>query len=84
METIEIQTNALNSQFYKMIYLKYEILREARAVYNAIDLKGGTTIQAPNVNIVNDPRWERAQETAEEDPMMVEKYAVAYVRTTGG
>lgn len=76
MATIEIQMNTLNSQFYKMIYLKQEIQRQARAVYNAGDLKG-TTFQAPNVNIVNDPRWGRAQETAGEDPTMVEKYAVA-------
>ncbi|XP_060193396.1 probable beta-D-xylosidase 7 isoform X2 [Lycium barbarum] len=56
---------------------------EARAVYNAGELKG-MTFWAPNVNILRDPRWGRAQETAGEDPMMVGKYAVAYVRGLQG
>ncbi|XP_047261149.1 probable beta-D-xylosidase 7 isoform X1 [Capsicum annuum] len=59
------------------------IAREARAAYNAGELKG-MTFWAPNVNILRDPRWGRAQETAGEDPMMVGKYAVAYVRGLQG
>ncbi|XP_016444635.1 putative beta-D-xylosidase 7 [Nicotiana tabacum] len=59
------------------------ISREARAVYNAGELKG-MTFFAPNINILRDPRWGRAQETAGEDPMMVGKYGVAYVRGLQG
>ncbi|KAK4341438.1 hypothetical protein RND71_039939 [Anisodus tanguticus] len=59
------------------------IAKEARAVYNAGELKG-MTFWAPNVNILRDPRWGRAQETAGEDPMVVGKYAVAYVRGLQG
>lgn len=57
--------------------------REARAVYNAGQLKG-LTLWAPNINILRDPRWGRGQETAGEDPMMVGKYGVAYVRGLQG
>lgn len=57
--------------------------REARAVYNAGQLKG-MTLWAPNLNIFRDPRWGRGQETAGEDPMMVGKYGVAYVRGLQG
>ncbi|KAF3674907.1 putative beta-D-xylosidase 7 [Capsicum annuum] len=57
--------------------------REARAMYNAGQLKG-LTLWAPNINILRDPRWGRGQETAGEDPMMVGKYAVAYVRGIQG
>ncbi|XP_060193376.1 probable beta-D-xylosidase 7 [Lycium barbarum] len=57
--------------------------REARAVYNAGQLKG-MTLWAPNVNIFRDPRWGRGQETPGEDPMMVGKYGVAYVRGIQG
>ncbi|KAK6792419.1 hypothetical protein RDI58_011500 [Solanum bulbocastanum] len=64
-------------------HIAQAISREARAVYNAGELKG-MTFWAPNVNILRDPRWGRAQETAGEDPMMVGKYAVAYVRGLQG
>ncbi|XP_015071729.1 probable beta-D-xylosidase 7 [Solanum pennellii] len=57
--------------------------REARAVYNAGQLKG-ITLWAPNINILRDPRWGRGQETPGEDPMMVGKYGVAYVRGLQG
>ncbi|KAJ8541404.1 hypothetical protein K7X08_002220 [Anisodus acutangulus] len=57
--------------------------KEARAVYNAGQLKG-MTFWAPNINIFRDPRWGRGQETPGEDPMMVGKYGVAYVRGLQG
>ncbi|XP_009599906.1 probable beta-D-xylosidase 7 [Nicotiana tomentosiformis] len=57
--------------------------KEARAVYNAGQLKG-MTLWAPNINIFRDPRWGRGQETPGEDPMMVGKYGVAYVRGLQG
>ncbi|XP_057958224.1 putative beta-D-xylosidase [Malania oleifera] len=51
---------------------------EARAMYN-----GGTaglTYWSPNVNVLRDPRWGRAQETPGEDPAVVARYAVNYVK----
>ncbi|KAG9441008.1 hypothetical protein H6P81_016862 [Aristolochia fimbriata] len=51
---------------------------EARAMFN-LGL-GGLTYWSPNINIVRDPRWGRALETPGEDPFMVGKYAVNYVR----
>ncbi|XP_055835054.1 probable beta-D-xylosidase 7 [Solanum dulcamara] len=40
--------------------------------------------QGPNINIFRDPRWGRGQETPGEDPMVVGKYGVAYVRGLQG
>ncbi|KAK8993565.1 hypothetical protein V6N11_033658 [Hibiscus sabdariffa] len=51
---------------------------EARAMYN-VGL-AGLTYWSPNVNVLRDPRWGRAQETPGEDPTVVSKYAVNYVR----
>ncbi|XP_052194145.1 beta-xylosidase/alpha-L-arabinofuranosidase 2-like [Diospyros lotus] len=51
---------------------------EARAMYN-VGL-AGLTYWSPNVNIVRDPRWGRAQETPGEDPLLTSKYAAGYVR----
>ncbi|KAE8669409.1 Beta-xylosidase/alpha-L-arabinofuranosidase 1 [Hibiscus syriacus] len=51
---------------------------EARAMYN-VGL-AGLTYWSPNVNVFRDPRWGRGQETPGEDPMVVSKYAVNYVR----
>ncbi|OMO63382.1 hypothetical protein COLO4_32521 [Corchorus olitorius] len=51
---------------------------EARAMYNAG--LAGLTYWSPNVNVFRDPRWGRGQETPGEDPLVVSKYAVNYVR----
>ncbi|KAL2460328.1 putative beta-D-xylosidase 5 [Abeliophyllum distichum] len=51
---------------------------EARAMYN-VGL-AGLTFWSPNVNVFRDPRWGRGQETPGEDPLVVAKYAVNYVR----
>ncbi|GFY90052.1 glycosyl hydrolase family protein [Actinidia rufa] len=51
---------------------------EARAMYN-VGL-AGLTFWSPNVNVFRDPRWGRGQETPGEDPLVVSKYAVNYVR----
>lgn len=51
---------------------------EARAMYN-VGL-AGLTYWSPNVNVFRDPRWGRGQETPGEDPLVVSKYAVNYVR----
>ncbi|XVF44988.1 hypothetical protein PTKIN_Ptkin02bG0169400 [Pterospermum kingtungense] len=51
---------------------------EARAMYNAG--LAGLTYWSPNVNVFRDPRWGRGQETPGEDPLVVSRYAVNYVR----
>ncbi|XP_006663680.1 probable beta-D-xylosidase 2 [Oryza brachyantha] len=51
---------------------------EARAMYNMG--KGGLTYWSPNINVVRDPRWGRALETPGEDPFVVGRYAVNFVR----
>lgn len=40
----------------------------------------GLTYWSPNVNVFRDPRWGRGQETPGEDPLVVSKYGVNYVR----
>lgn len=42
--------------------------------------KGGLTYWSPNINVVRDPRWGRALETPGEDPYVVGRYAVNFVR----
>lgn len=44
----------------------------------------GLTYWSPNVNILRDPRWGRAQETPGEDPVVAGKYAASYVRGLQG
>ncbi|KAL7002903.1 putative beta-D-xylosidase 5 [Sarracenia purpurea var. burkii] len=51
---------------------------EARAMHN-VGL-AGLTFWSPNVNVFRDPRWGRGQETPGEDPLLVSKYAINYVR----
>ncbi|KAJ8768328.1 hypothetical protein K2173_021481 [Erythroxylum novogranatense] len=51
---------------------------EGRAMYNLG--KAGLTYWSPNVNVVRDPRWGRTLETPGEDPFVVSRYAVNYVR----
>ncbi|KAL6876339.1 hypothetical protein ACP4OV_012911 [Aristida adscensionis] len=51
---------------------------EARAMYNLG--KGGLTYWSPNINVLRDPRWGRALETPGEDPFVVGRYAVNFVR----
>ncbi|EEE54394.1 hypothetical protein OsJ_01415 [Oryza sativa Japonica Group] len=38
------------------------------------------TYWSPNINVVRDPRWGRASETPGEDPFVVGRYAVNFVR----
>lgn len=52
-------------------------------MYNAGQARG-MTFWAPNINIFRDPRWGRGQETPGEDPAVVGKYSVAYVRGIQG
>ncbi|KAI7753159.1 hypothetical protein M8C21_010959 [Ambrosia artemisiifolia] len=57
--------------------------REARAMFNAGQARG-LTFWAPNINVLRDPRWGRAQETPGEDPSLVGDYSVSYVRGIQG
>ncbi|KAF7144108.1 hypothetical protein RHSIM_Rhsim05G0090600 [Rhododendron simsii] len=51
---------------------------EARAMYN-VSL-AGLTFWSPNLNVFLDPRWARGQEAPGEDPFVVSRYAVSYVK----
>lgn len=70
---------------------EYEIISdEARAKYNDAIEAGvrrqfaGLTFWSPNVNIVRDPRWGRAQETFGEDPYLTSQIGVAAVQGLQG
>lgn len=58
------------------------ISTEARALYN----KGsfGLTLWSPVINIARDPRWGRTQEGYGEDPFLVSRMAVAFVKGIQG
>uniref|UniRef100_A0A0A9A1L6 Fibronectin type III-like domain-containing protein n=1 Tax=Arundo donax TaxID=35708 RepID=A0A0A9A1L6_ARUDO len=51
---------------------------EIRAMYNLGHAE--LTYWSPNINVVRDPRWGRASETPGEDPFLVGRYAVSFVR----
>ncbi len=42
----------------------------------------GITIYSPNLNLVRDPRWGRAQETFGEDPTLTARLLVPFVQVT--
>ncbi|KAI3504781.1 hypothetical protein L1887_26497 [Cichorium endivia] len=44
----------------------------------------GLTFWAPNINVLREPIWGRAQETPGEDPSVVGDYSVSYVRGIQG
>ncbi|KAJ4824985.1 putative beta-D-xylosidase 5 [Turnera subulata] len=68
------------ASFNETLWLKMGqvVSTEARAMYN-VGL-AGLTYWSPNVNVFRDPRWGRGQETPGEDPLVVSRYAVNYVR----
>ncbi|WP_075591177.1 glycoside hydrolase family 3 C-terminal domain-containing protein [Labilibacter marinus] len=63
---------------------------EARAKYAVSQSMGnhskyaGLTFWTPNVNIFRDPRWGRGQETYGEDPYLMSKIGVAFVKGLQG
>ncbi|XP_068646282.1 probable beta-D-xylosidase 5 [Aristolochia californica] len=69
-------TASFNESLWKMI--GQVVSTEARAMFN-LGL-GGLTYWSPNINIARDPRWGRILETPGEDPYVVGRYAVNYVR----
>lgn len=66
------------------------ISTEARAKYNEAQKLNdngqyrGLTFWTPNINIVHDPRWGRAQETFGEDPYLTSEMGVAAVKGLQG
>src|SRR5215471_953343 len=58
------------------------ISTEARAFYNNGNF--GLTLWSPVINIARDPRWGRTQEGYGEDPYLVSRIAVAFVKGIQG
>ena len=63
---------------------------EARAKHNEFVRRGkrgiyqGLTFWTPNINIVRDPRWGRGMETYGEDPYLVGRFAVQFIKGLQG
>lgn len=63
---------------------------EARAKYNEAvkegdrDIYKGLTIWSPNVNLFRDPRWGRGHETYGEDPCLISRLGVAFIKGLQG
>lgn len=63
---------------------------EARAKFNIAQQMGnhsqyaGLTFWTPNVNLFRDPRWGRGQETYGEDPYLISRIGVAFVKGLQG
>ncbi|KAH8502535.1 hypothetical protein H0E87_014004 [Populus deltoides] len=74
--TVITTAAAFNESLWKII--GQAVSTEARAMYNLG--RAGLTYWSPNINVVRDPRWGRAMETPGEDPYLVGRYAVNYVR----
>ncbi|KAJ6377920.1 hypothetical protein OIU78_028195 [Salix suchowensis] len=74
--TVITTAAAFNESLWKVI--GQAVSTEARAMYNLG--RAGLTYWSPNINVVRDPRWGRAIETPGEDPYVVGRYAVNYVR----
>ncbi len=90
--TVFPQTIGLAATFdTELAQKEYEAISdEARAKYNEaqkVDDNGqfrGLTYWTPNINIVRDPRWGRAQETFGEDPYLTSQMGIAAVRGLQG
>ncbi|XP_043710651.1 beta-D-xylosidase 4-like [Telopea speciosissima] len=74
--TVILTTSSFNETLWKTI--GEVVSDEARAMYN-LGL-AGLTFWSPTINVVRDPRWGRITETPGEDPFVVGRYAVNYVR----
>lgn len=66
------------------------IATEARAKYNEQSARGdrdiykGLTIWSPNVNLFRDPRWGRGHETYGEDPYLISRLGVRFIKGLQG
>lgn len=63
---------------------------ETRAKYNEAvkegdrDIYKGLTVWSPNVNLFRDPRWGRGHETYGEDPYLISRMGVAFIKGLQG
>ncbi|PIA26430.1 hypothetical protein AQUCO_09300019v1 [Aquilegia coerulea] len=71
-----LTTASFNETLWKAI--GETVSDEVRAMHNFGI--AGLTYWDPNVNVATDPRWGRIQETAGEDPFVVGRYGLNYVR----
>lgn len=66
------------------------IATEARAKYNQSvkeedrDIYKGLNIWSPNVNLFRDPRWGRGHETYGEDPYLISRLGIAFIKGLQG
>lgn len=66
------------------------VATEGRAKYNEISAMGdrdiykGLTFWSPNVNVFRDPRWGRGQETYGEDPYLISRLAIPFIKGIQG
>ncbi len=66
------------------------IAEETRAKYNEAskhedrDIYKGLTLWSPNVNLFRDPRWGRGHETYGEDPYLISRLGVAFIKGLQG
>ncbi|XXG84666.1 hypothetical protein AAC387_Pa10g2133 [Persea americana] len=74
--TVILSAASFNESLWKVI--GESVSTEARAMYNLG--MAGLTFWSPNINVIRDPRWGRAQETPGEDPFVTGRYAVNFVR----
>ena len=63
---------------------------EGRAKYNEISAMGdrdiykGLTFWSPNINVFRDPRWGRGHETYGEDPYLISRLAIPFIKGLQG
>ncbi|KAK9147121.1 hypothetical protein Sjap_007024 [Stephania japonica] len=74
--TVIVTAATFNESLWKTI--GQVVSTEARAMFNLGNT--GLTFWSPNINVVRDPRWGRVMETPGEDPFVVARYSVNYVR----
>ena len=73
-----------------MLRIGDAVASEGRAKFNIAQSIGnygedaGLTLWSPNVNIFRDPRWGRGMETFGEDPFLVSRMGVAFVKGMQG
>ncbi|MBE7070290.1 MAG: glycoside hydrolase family 3 protein [Ruminococcaceae bacterium] len=66
------------------------VATEGRAKYNEISAMGdrdiykGLTFWSPNINVFRDPRWGRGQETYGEDPFLISRLAIPFIKGLQG
>lgn len=90
--TVFPQAIGLGATFDEELIVKIgnAISDEARAKFNVAvkndnrERYAGLTFWSPNVNLFRDPRWGRGQETYGEDPYLISRIGVAFVKGLQG